>query len=52
LAKDCRNKGKQGNLTKRIDQANITEVDHLTNEVSEMNFSCVISEVNLINNHK
>lgn len=52
MAKYCRNKGKQGNLTKIINQANITEVDHLINEVSEMNFSCVISEVNLINNPK
>jgi uncharacterized membrane-anchored protein YjiN (DUF445 family) len=51
LVKDCKNKDKQGNPTKRIVQANFTEVDHLTNKVSEMKLSCVVSEVNLINNH-
>jgi len=35
---------------KRIVLINIIEVNHLTNEVSEMNLSCVVYEVNLINN--
>jgi hypothetical protein len=35
---------------KRIAQANITEVDHITNEVSEMNLYYVVFKVNLINN--
>jgi hypothetical protein len=35
---------------KRIAQTNVIEVDYLNNEVSEMNLSCVVSEVNLINN--
>jgi hypothetical protein len=50
LDKDCRNKGGQGNPMKRIFQTNVTEVDYLTNEVSEMNLSCVVSEVSFINN--
>jgi hypothetical protein len=35
---------------KRIVQTNIIEVNHLTNEVLEMNLSCVVYEVDLINN--
>lgn len=52
LAKDYRNKGKQWSLKKRIVQVNVIKVDHLTNKVSEMSLSCVVSKVNLINNPK
>ena len=48
--KYCMNKGKQGIPTKRIARANINEVDHLTNKVSKINLSCVVSKANLINN--
>jgi hypothetical protein len=50
LTKDFRNKGYQGNPKIRIVQPNVTEVDHLTSEVLEMNMSCVVFEVNLIKN--
>jgi len=50
LTKDCRNMSKQGNPMKRITQANVTEVNHFTNKVSEMNLSYVVFEVNLIKN--
>jgi len=50
VTKYCINKGKQGIPTKRIAQANITEVDHLINKVSKINLSCVVSKANLINN--
>ena len=52
LAKDNRNKGHQGNPKKRNAQVNVTKIDHLTNEVLEMNMSYVVSKVNLINNPK
>ena len=50
ITKYCINKGKQGIPTKRIVQANIIEVENLTNKVSKINLSCVVSKANLINN--
>ena len=43
-AKDCRSRKEQGNPKKKRPQANVTEVD----DVSDMNLSAVISEVNVI----
>ena len=43
-AKDCRSRREQGNLKKKRPQANMTEVD----DVSDMNLSAVVSEVNFI----
>jgi hypothetical protein len=50
LTKDFINKGHQGNPKKRIAQPNVTEVDHLTSEVLDMNMSSVVFKVNLIKN--
>jgi hypothetical protein len=52
LAKDCRNKVQLGNLKKIISQAKVTKIDHPTNKILEINFSCIVSEVILINNSK
>ena len=43
-AKDCRSRKEQGNPKKKRPQANVTEVD----DVSDMNLSAVVSEVNSI----
>ena len=43
-AKDCRSHKEQGNPKKKRPQANVTEVD----DVSDMNLSVVVSEVNFI----
>ena len=43
-AKDCRSRKEQGNPKKKRPQANVTEVD----DVSDMNLSVVVSEVNFI----
>ena len=43
-AKDCRSRKEQGNPKKKRPQANVTEVD----DVSDMNLSAVVSEVNFI----
>ena len=43
-AKDCRSRKEQGNLKKKPPQANVTEVD----DVSDMNLSSVVFEVNFI----
>ena len=43
-AKDCHSRKKQGNPKKKRPQANVTEVD----DVSDMNLSTVVSEVNFI----
>ena len=43
-AKDCHSCKEQGNLKKKRPQANVTEVDN----VSDMNLSAVVSEVNFI----
>ena len=46
--KDCHNRKDQGNPKKKRPQANVTEVDGLLNDVSDMNLSAVVSEVNFI----
>ena len=43
-AKDCCSSKEQGNSKKKRPQANVTEVD----DVSDMNLSVVVSEVNFI----
>ena len=43
-AKDCRSRKEQGNPKKKRPQANVTEVD----DVSDMNLSAVVSEMNFI----
>ena len=43
-AKDCDSRKKQGNLKKKRPQANVTEVD----DVSDMNLSAVVSKVSFI----
>ena len=47
-AKDCHSCKDQGNPKKKRPQANVTEVDGLLNDVSDMNLSVVVSEVNFI----
>lgn len=42
LAKDYRNEGQQENPKKKMSQANVIEVDHLTNKVSKINLFCVV----------
>ena len=52
-AKDCHQRNNQGNFKKRkTDQANMTEVENLSEDIFEMNLSAIISEVNLVNNPK
>lgn len=46
---DCKKRAQQENLKKIITLANITEVDHLINEVLEMNLFTTIFKVNMIN---
>ena len=43
-AKDCHSRKEQGNPKKKCPQANVIEVD----DVSDMNLSAVVSEVNFI----
>ena len=43
-AKDCHSRKEQGNPKKKRPQANVTKVD----DVSDMNLSAVVSEVNFI----
>ena len=43
-AKDCHSRKEQGNPKKKLSQDNVTEVD----DVSDMNLSAVVSEVNFI----
>ena len=43
-AKDCHSRKEQGNPKKKRPQANVTEVDN----VSDMNLSTIVSEVNFI----
>ena len=47
-AKDCHSRKDQGNPKKKCPQANVTEVNGLLNNVSDMNLSAVVSEVNFI----
>ena len=46
-AKDCRSRKELGNPKKKHPQANVTEVD----DVSDMNLSAVVSEVNIISSN-
>ena len=48
LAKDCHSRKNQGNPKKKRPQANVTEVDGLLGDVSDMNLSTVVSKVNFI----
>ena len=47
LVKDCRSRKEQGNPKKKCSEANVTEVD----DVSHMNLSVVVSEVNFISSN-
>ena len=47
-AKDCHSRKDQGNPKKNRPQANVTEVDGLLDDVSDMNLLVVVSEVNFI----
>ena len=47
-AKDCHSRKDQGNPKKKRPQANVTEVDGLLGDVSDMNLSAVVSEKNFI----
>ena len=47
-AKGCHSRKDQGNPKKKRPQANVTEVDGLLGDVSDMNLSVVVSEVNFI----
>ncbi|XXG54031.1 hypothetical protein AAC387_Pa03g2009 [Persea americana] len=49
-AKDCRKRKDQGNTSKKLVQANMTELDTLSADVSDINLSAVVSEVNLVGN--
>ena len=51
-AKDYRNRKAQVNHKRKVAQANITEVEKLSENVSNISFSEVISEVNLVGNTK
>ena len=47
-AKDCHSRKDQGNPKKKCPQANVTEVNGLLDDVSNMNLSAVVFEVNFI----
>ena len=49
-AKDYRKRKDQVNTGKKSVQANMTELDTLSNNVSDINLSVVVSEVNLVGN--
>ena len=51
-AKDCRNRKAQVNHKRKTAQANITEVEKLSENASNISFSVVVSEVNLVGNTK
>ena len=51
-AKDCRKHKNQGNFKKKPAQAHVTEVDNLSEDVSELNLSIMISKVYLVGNLK
>ena len=50
-AKDCHSHKDQGNLKKKRPQANVTEVNGLLDDVSDMNLSAMVSEVNFISSN-
>ena len=47
-AKDCYSRKDQGNPKKKRPQANVTEVNGFLDDVSDMNLSTMVSEVNFI----
>ncbi|XXG63098.1 hypothetical protein AAC387_Pa05g1359 [Persea americana] len=49
-AKDYRKRKDQGNTSKKPAQANVTELDTLSIDVSDINLSAVVSKVNLVGN--
>ena len=51
-AKDCRNHKAQVNHKRKTARANITEVEKLFENASNISFSTVVSEVNLVGNTK
>ena len=51
-AKDRRNRKAQVNHKRKTAQANITEVEKLSKNASNISFSVVVSEVNLVGNTK
>ncbi|XXG82530.1 hypothetical protein AAC387_Pa10g0455 [Persea americana] len=48
--KDCRKRKDQGNTSKKSAHANMTELDNLSTDVSNINVSVVVSKVNLVGN--
>ena len=50
MAKDCRNKKSQDKGKKKKNEAHVTEDELMTDEISEMNLSAVITEANLVGN--
>ncbi|XP_059636093.1 uncharacterized protein LOC132278315 [Cornus florida] len=51
-AKDCRSRKAQHNPKKKTTEVHIAEEDKLTVDVSELNPSAVISEINLVSNNR
>ena len=51
-AKDCRNHKAQVNYKRKAVQANITEVEKLSENDSNISFSTIVSKVNLVGNTK
>ena len=51
-AKDCRNRKAQVNHKRKTAQANIIEVEKLSENASNISFSAVVSEVNLVGSTK
>ncbi|XXG41336.1 hypothetical protein AAC387_Pa01g1817 [Persea americana] len=49
-AKDCRKRKDQGYTSKKPAQANMTELDTLSTEVSDINLSAMVLEINLVGN--
>ena len=50
MAKDCRNKKVQDKGNKKKNEAHVTEDELMTDEISEMNLSAVVTEANLAGN--
>ena len=51
-AKNCRRRKDQGKTSKKPAQANMTELDTLSTDVSDINPSAMVSKVNLVGNTK
>ena len=51
-AKDCQNRKAQVNHKRKATQDNITEVEKLSENASNISFFAVVSEVNLVGNTK